>query len=104
MPPYRISRVIDTKVGGEGVTMAIFIGPVLTRDRGYVFDSWTSEEGLRRGYIYRIIEDAHYARKFDIRHSLKDPCDRTVACNTVDEFLQLTGASHSAVTSRMQFR
>ena len=104
MPPYGISRVIDTKVGGEGVTMPIFIGPVLTRDRGYAFDSWTSEEGLRRGYIYRIIEDAHYARKFDIRRSLKDASDRTVACNTVDEFIQLTGASHSAVTSRMQFR
>ena len=104
MPPYGISRVIDTKVGGEGVTMPIFIGPVLTRDRGYAFDSWTSEEGLRRGYIYRIIEDAHYARKFDIRRSVKDGSDRMVACNTVDEFMQLTEASHSAVKSRMQLR
>ena len=93
-----------TDVAGEGVTMQIFIGPVLTRDRGYAFDSWTSEEGLRRGYTYRIIEEAHYARKFDIRRRVKDPSDRTVACNTVDEFIHLTGASHSAMTSRMQFR
>jgi len=84
--------------------MQIFIGPVLTRDRGYAFDSWTSEEGLRRGYIYRIIEDAHYARKFDIRLSGKNASHRTVACNTVDEFTQLTGAGHAAVTGRMQFR
>ena len=75
--------------------MQIFIGPVLTRDKGYAFDSWTSEEGLPRGYTYRIIEDAHYARKFDIRRSLKDGADRTVACNTVDDFMQLTGASHA---------
>src|SRR5215467_6466576 len=104
MPPYGISRVIDIKVGGEGVTMQIFIGPVLTRDRGYAFHSWTSEEGLRRGYTYRIIEDAHYARKFDIRRSVKDGSDRMVACNTVDEFIQLTGVSQSPVTRRMQFR
>ena len=84
--------------------MQIFIGPVLTRDKGYAFDSWTSEEGLPRGYTYRIIEDAHYARKFDIRRSVKDGSDRMVACNTVDEFMQLTEASHSAVKSRMQLR
>ena len=84
--------------------MQIFIGPVLTRDRGYAFDSWTSEEGLRRGYTYRRVEDAHYARKLDIRCRVKNGSDRMVACNTVDEFTQLTGAGHAAVTGRMQFR
>jgi hypothetical protein len=82
--------------------MQIFIGPVLTRERGYAFDCWTSEEGLQRGYTYRRVEDAHYARKFDIRCRVKNSSDRTVACNTVDEFVRLTGASLSAA-SRMQF-
>ena len=43
--------------------MHTVIGPILTRDGGYAFDSWTPEEGLSRGYAYRRIEDAHYARK-----------------------------------------
>jgi hypothetical protein len=47
--------------------MHTVIGPILTRDGGYAFDSWTPEEGLSRGYAYRRIEDAHYARKAEIR-------------------------------------
>ena len=70
--------------------MQVFIGPVLTRGRGYAFDSWTSEEGLRPGYIYRSVEDAYYARKFDIRRSAQHGSDRMVACNTVDEFIRST--------------
>lgn len=84
--------------------MQIFIGPVLTRERGYAFDAWTSDKGLQRGYTYRSVEDAHYARKFDIRCRVKDGSDRMVACNTLDEFMQLIGASpFAAVAGRMQF-
>ena len=43
--------------------MAVVIGPVLTRAGGYAFDAWTPESGLSRGYVYRRIEDAYYARK-----------------------------------------
>ena len=67
--------------------MQICIGPVLTREGGYAFDWWTQEEGLHRGYTYRRVEDAHYARKFDIRCRENDRFDDTVACNTVDEFV-----------------
>lgn len=82
--------------------MEIFIGPVLARKSGYAFDCWTSEEGLQRGYTYRCVEDAHYARKFVIRCRIKNSPDRIVPCNTVDEFVQLAGASLSA-ESWMQF-
>jgi hypothetical protein len=46
--------------------MHVVVGPIVTRDGGYAFDSWTPEKGLRRGYSYRRIEDAHYARKVEI--------------------------------------
>ena len=48
--------------------MGIVIGPVLRRADGYGFDIWNAGNGVTRGYPYRRIEDAHYARKAEIRH------------------------------------
>jgi len=47
--------------------MHVVLGPIVTRDGGFAFDSWTPDHGLSRGYSYRRIEDAHYARKAQIR-------------------------------------
>jgi hypothetical protein len=47
--------------------MAIILGLVLRREGGYAFDAWTPGNGLSRGYVYRRIEDAYYARKAEIR-------------------------------------
>jgi hypothetical protein len=74
----------------KGTAMQIIVGPVLTRKGGYAFDCWTPEEGLSCGYTYGRIEDAHYARKVEIRYSKKLDSDHTVACSTVDEFVRLT--------------
>jgi hypothetical protein len=68
--------------------MHVVVGPVLTRKGGYAFDSWTPEDGLSRGYVYCRVEDAHYARKCEIRSRSTGGADRPVACSTVDEFLQ----------------
>jgi hypothetical protein len=39
------------------------------RPGGYGFDVWTAAKGLTRGYPYRRIEDAYYARRAEIRAS-----------------------------------
>jgi hypothetical protein len=70
--------------------MQIVIGPVVTREGGYAFDAWSPKQGLQRGYTYRRIEDAHYARKFEIRCRDAGRPDNTVACNTADEFERST--------------
>jgi hypothetical protein len=70
--------------------MYTVVGPVLTRGGGYAFDSWTPEEGLRRGYTYRRVEDAHYARNAEIRCRDRGYSENTVACTTVDEFASST--------------
>jgi hypothetical protein len=70
--------------------MQIVIGPILTREGGYAFDAWSPEEGFRRGYTYHRIEDAHYARKFEIRCRHEGRPDDLVPCNTVDEFVRST--------------
>ena len=80
--------------------MQIVVGPVLTRKGGYAFDCWTPEEGLSRGYTYGRIEDAHYARKVEIRSRNNRSSDQTIGCSTVDEFVRLTldlrGRQHRA--------
>jgi hypothetical protein len=70
--------------------MQIVVGPVLTRKGGYAFDCWTPERGLSRGYAYGRIEDAHYARKVEIRCRKSGCSNHLIACSTVNDFMQLT--------------
>jgi hypothetical protein len=51
-----------------------------------VYDSWTPEQGLSRSYSYRRVEDAHYARKAEIRSGAGKLARAMVACSTIDEF------------------
>jgi hypothetical protein len=71
--------------------MYAVVGPVLTRKGGYAFDCWTPEQGLRAGYTYGRVEDAHYARNVEIIiRSRRESCaEKTIACTTVDEFVRL---------------
>jgi hypothetical protein len=70
--------------------VVIILGPVLMHEGGYAFDAWTPEDGLRRGYVYRCIEDAYYARKADLRFLGESHAGPIVACDTVDEFARAT--------------
>ena len=67
--------------------MDIVIGPVLRRADGYRFDTWTAGEGVSRGYLYRRIEDAHYARNAEIRASAQGRAPSAIVCQTLDEFV-----------------
>ena len=83
-------RLMAVRTILKGKVMQIVVGPVLARKGGYAFDCWTSEEGFSRGYAYSRIEDAHYARNVEVRSRKKGYLDRTIACNTVDDFVRLT--------------
>jgi hypothetical protein len=67
--------------------MDIVIGPVLRHADGYRFDTWTTGEGASRGYLYRRIEDAHYARKAEIKASARGRAPSAIVCRTLDEFI-----------------
>jgi hypothetical protein len=67
--------------------MGIVIGPVLRRAKGYEFDIWTAGKGVTRGYPYRRIEDAHYARRAEIKASAQDRAVAAIVCLTLDEFI-----------------
>jgi hypothetical protein len=66
--------------------MHALIGPILLKEGCYAFDLWTPQEGLSRGYPYRRIEDAHYARNVEIRSRRRGRSNPAVACSTLDEF------------------
>jgi hypothetical protein len=89
----------DPKVCGEEAAVHVVVGPIVTRDGGYAFDSWTPEKGLHRGYSYRRIEDAHYARKVEIGSRARSFAGPMVACSTLDEFSSVlaNGASPDRV-------
>jgi hypothetical protein len=66
--------------------MHAVVGPILLKEGRYAFDLWTPEEGLSRGYAYRRVEDAHYARNAEIRSRRRGRSGAAVACSTLDEF------------------
>jgi hypothetical protein len=66
--------------------MLAVVGPILLNEGCYVFDLWTPEEGLCRGYAYRRIEDANYARNAEIKSRRQGRWGAAVACSTLDEF------------------
>jgi hypothetical protein len=67
--------------------MSAVIGPVLKRGDGYVFDTWMPGRGLSRGYPYRRIEDAIYARNATIWRLGRDRTLNATVCQTLDEFV-----------------
>ena len=66
--------------------MHAVVGPILLKEGCYAFDLWTPEEGLSRGYAYRRVEDAHYARNIEIRSRRQGRLGPAIACSTLDEF------------------
>ena len=73
--------------------MHAVVGPVITRKGGYAFDWWTPEAGLSRSYSYSRVEDAHYARKVEIRYRRRS----AVICCTLDEFASVLAARQFSV-------
>ena len=62
--------------------MGMVIGPVLRRADGYGFDIWAAGKEVARGYPYRRIEHAHYARNAEIRESVQDCALAAIVCQT----------------------
>jgi hypothetical protein len=65
--------------------MQAIVGPILLKQGCYAFDLWTPDEGLTRGYAYRRIGDAHYARNAEIKSRRRKP-GAMVVCGTLEEF------------------
>src|SRR5881392_921087 len=87
--------------------MHTVVGPILTKEGGYAFDIWTPEEGLSRGYTYRRIEDAHYARNAEIRSRKRGRPGPALTCDTLDGFTSAVAerdATFRALVSHLEAR
>ncbi len=74
-------------VMGYTVITDVVIGPILKRADGYAFDTWSAGEGMRCGFPYRRVEDAHYARNATIKASARCGGRGVMICQTLDEFI-----------------
>ena len=75
--------------------MYAVVGPVHTKAKGYAFDVWTPQSGLCPGFAYPRVQDAHYARRVEIREYSEIGEVPALVCSTIDEFV----AEIAAVTT-----
>lgn len=73
-------------VGTTMQAMDLFIGPVIERDGGYCYETFTLSEGLRISFRYRRVEEARYDRRVLIAESAANPRCRVRECETLAEF------------------
>jgi hypothetical protein len=71
----------------QGVAIMMIVGPVLTNQGGFAFDVWTENLGRKPGFAYRRIDDAHYARNFEIAEESRSDRLGAIVCNTLADFM-----------------
>jgi hypothetical protein len=71
-----------------GVLKQILVGPVVSRNGGFAFDTFCTPNGLKRGYPYRRVEQANYDRKATLLGLQLSHDFVTTACETIFEFQQ----------------
>jgi hypothetical protein len=69
--------------------MELLIGPLLERNGGYNYDTFTRAEGLRRSFRYPRVDAARYDQRALVAEARRDPCCNVRICETQAEFEQL---------------
>jgi hypothetical protein len=70
----------------------ILLGPIVSRNGGFAFDTFTDATGITPGFTYRRVEQAKYDRNATLLGLHRASGVVTVACETVDEFRRRSGA------------
>ena len=79
--------------------MEMLIGPLLERNGGYSYDTFSSAGGLRSSFRYPRVEAARYDQRALIAETRRDPDCNVRYCETKSEFEQLVEALRRGVTS-----
>ena len=66
--------------------MDLLIGPLLERNGGYVYDTFTVSEGLRSSFRYPRLEAARYDQRALIAEARRDLKCTIRVCETLAEF------------------
>jgi hypothetical protein len=64
----------------------ILVSPIVSRDGGFAFDTFSTAAGLTPGFAYRRIEQASYDRKTTLHSLPRTTGFAVVACETLGEF------------------
>ena len=68
--------------------MELLIGPLLERDGGYSYDTFTRADGLRRSFRYPRVDAARYDQRALMAEARRDSRCNVRICETQSEFEQ----------------
>ena len=69
--------------------MELLVGPLLQRNGGYSYDTFTVADGLRHSFRYLQIEAVRYDQRALVAEARRDPRCEVRLCETQSEFEQL---------------
>jgi hypothetical protein len=74
----------------------LYIGPLIARNGGYSYDTFSGTDGLRSSFRYRRVDEARYDRRAMIAESRLRPHVRVHVCETLPEFERARAATPDA--------
>lgn len=80
------------RLKGAVIEMELLIGPLLERNGGYSYDTFTRAEGLRRSFRYPRVDAARYDQRALAAEARRDPRCTVRICETQSEFEQFVDA------------
>src|ERR1700746_3154536 len=84
--------------GGASDAMELFIGPLIERNGGYSYDTFTLGEGLRSSFRYLRLDAARYDQRALIAEARRDPQYDVHISDTQAEFDELVEATRRGIT------
>jgi hypothetical protein len=78
--------------------MDFLIGPLLERNGGYTYDTFTLTEGLRSSFRYLRLDAARYDQRALIAETRRDPQYDVHICDTQAEFDDLVEATRRGIS------
>ena len=81
------------------IEMEMLIGPLIQRNGGYGYDTFTLAEGLRSSFRYLRLDAARYDQRALIAEANRDSHCTVRICETQTEFLQLMEMAQRKNTS-----
>ncbi|MGH7039137.1 MAG: hypothetical protein ACREE4_01355 [Stellaceae bacterium] len=73
----------------------LFIGPVIERNGGYCYETFTRADGVRASFRYRRVEEAIHDRKVLVAEYASNPRYRIHECETLAEFGEVVGSARA---------
>jgi hypothetical protein len=73
--------------------MDMLVGPLLERNGGYGYDTFTAADGLRSSFRYLRLDAARYDQRALITEARRDPRYNVRNCETQTEFERLVEAA-----------